>query len=212
MKQTNRRTLWQALGRPLSALAIMGLSGCISFTSTAPSDQYDGPIKVDVFAARGFLSGSDYEHYVLDNSVLWRECGSVAPRKPSTEPDKPKMEGDDLLARDPSLVVQQRRAERLSSDQRAAAVARAIRLFNLLEQSPSDIPPPGGLFSLTQPGLVELTLNVGDKKRKIITSVDAISDPNSPALEAANGLYATLRGIGPAICGTRTFFGIPDRK
>src|SRR5690348_3195856 len=67
--------------------------------------QTSGELKVDLFSARGFLGGSEYERYYLSGKVLWRECGSISPSAKAARAKSggEKIEGDEVLSKDPQL-------------------------------------------------------------------------------------------------------------
>ena len=71
---------------------------------------------------------------------------------------------------------------------------------------------PGSVFSLGSPGLFEMLVAIGEKKERVISSVDAVADKKSKTLEKAHELFAMLRGVGPEMCGARTFYGIERRS
>ena len=186
------------------------LSGC--FSQREPGEIYESNIDIDtlqldVFAARGFLGGSDYERYVLKQDVLWRECGNVVATGAQQQRDR--VEGDAVFADDPSLDMVQRRVEEVSSAQRRKIALVAQRLIEEIKQREQRRPPsPGSVFSLSSPGLFELQIAVGTESQRIVTSVDAVADKDGRVLETAHELFAGLRGIGPAICHSQTFFGV----
>jgi hypothetical protein len=175
-------------------------------TAAENSVQSSGPLKVDVFSARGFLGGSEYERYYLTGKLLWRECGSISPAAKKTAAH---IEGDTVLSNDPQLHIQERRVEKLTTDQ-----VRTLRseiqdvLSSITPDDKQSTPPPGSVFSLADPGLFEMMLAVGEQKERIISSVDAVADNKSAVLEKVHQLFAKLRGIGPEICGAKTFYGI----
>ncbi len=170
-----------------------------------------GPLSIDLFSARGFLGGSEYERYYLSGAILWRECGSIASgAKPAA--GQKKLEGDEVLSTDPQLKIEQRRVERLSAAQAKEIRARALEVLALVNpETKREEPPPGSVFSLSAPGLFEMLVQVGTKKERVISSVDAVAEKRTATLEKAHELFSTLRGVGPTICGSTTFYGI-DRK
>ncbi len=189
----------------------LALSSCAQMNSSSTfSGNISEPVEVDVFSARGFLGGSDYERYHLKGNVLWRECGNVnvgSVSKPTKE-----IAGDSVLEKDPNLNIEERRVETLSREQLNAIKSRAARLRHTLSTTPAAEPPPGSVFTLTDPGLFEMEVQIGSDKNRLVTSVDALTDQTSPNLKDAHSLFSTLRGVGPVICGSNTFFGIPRGK
>ena len=193
------------------AVSIASTYGCsaIGLSGLGTSEAYvpvGAPLAVDVFSARGFLGGSEYERYVIKDNFLWRECGSISQAKASASSEE--LEGDELLGEDPSLKVNQRRVEKLSPEQMTRLKQLAARLLKAKEKTEKRSPLPGGYFSLSDPGLFELGVKLGKADARIVTSVDAVADKNSPELAETYELFASLRGVGPTICNARTFFGI----
>ena len=199
------------------ALCAALLAGCSAGHSLDSGDRepegvaVNGPMKIDLFSARGFLGGSEYERYYLTGSLLWRECGSIE-AQPKASAKKPELEGDKVLTSDPQLHIQERRVEKLTAKQADSIRAEAISVLAKIQAGAKHAePPPGSVFSLGDPGLFELMVSVGDQKERLISSVDAVADRSSPTLETAYSLFSKLRGIGPEICGSDTFYGI-ERK
>ena len=197
----------------LPILAVLTL-GCSVHETAPPSSSSSslpaasGPLQIDVFSARGFLGGSEYERYYLTGSLLWRECGSVSPA-PTTASKKAPLEGDQVLSSDPQLHIQERRVEKLTRAQAQSLRNQALSVLSSVDPNTKHSePPPGSVFSLADPGLFEMLVAVGDKKERIISSVDAVADKKSATLKQAHELFAKLRGIGPEICGASTFYGI----
>ena len=166
------------------------------------------PLYLDLFSARGFLGGSEYERYFLKDDFLWRECGAVNPNQAIAEPSS--LDGNQFLEADPTLKIEQRRVENLSSDQRLLMKQRTLELIRSIgESSPKkSLPPPGSYFALSDPGIFELQLTLGEKRHLVVTSVDAVAEKESDSLQKAHELFQLLRSIGPEICGSSTFFGI----
>jgi len=164
-----------------------------------------GELKIDLFSARGFLGGSEYERYYLTGNILWRECGSISAAAKSS---KPKLEGDQVLSKDPQLSIQERRVEKLSRDALRAVRMQAARVLEARRAKKTAEPPPGSVFSLADPGLFEMMVQVGGSQDRIISSVDAVADKRTDTLDKANELFTILRGVGPEICGSKTFYGI----
>lgn len=162
---------------------------------------------VDVFMARGFLNGSNYERYFLADDVLWRECGEVLEEGSASSRPK-QLEGDEFLTNDPKLNIVERRVESVSKKQ-SNILQEAARSINApLQSERATLPAPGELFSLTAPGLLEVRILQNGKSTRFITSVDATSTPETPAQRATNELVTMLRSIGPVICNSKTFYGI----
>ncbi len=171
-------------------------------------------LKVDIFAARGFLDGSDYERYVLKGGALWRECGGVlqkdarATRSQAGATGKTKNAA--VFREDPNLSAVENRVESLNQEQLDGLTAYARDILDISEKQRLSLPLPGSVFSLTQPGVFELGVSMGQKSTRVVTSVDAVADREARivAAERAHRLFRALRSIGPVICKSRTFFGV----
>ena len=172
---------------------------------TESVDADAGDLKIDLFSARGFLGGSEYERYYLTSNILWRECGSISA---AAKTGKPRLDGDQVLSKDPQLSIQERRVEKLSSGALRAVRAQAARVLESRRSKKVSEPPPGSVFSLADPGLFEMLVQVGGSQDRIISSVDAVADKRTDTLDKANELFTILRGVGPEICGSKTFYGI----
>jgi hypothetical protein len=165
------------------------------------------PLQIDIFSGRGFLGGSDYERYYLSDDLLWRECGNVTTAPKGNMPPKP-LEGDTVFPADPSLSILERRVDKISSEQQLKLKVKAAELFKIKVLSDVKEPLPGSVFSLSEPGTLEINIVFGSSKLNLLTSVDAVADKETPVLEKTNKLFSALRGIGPVICKAETFFGI----
>lgn len=191
-----------------AAFAISTFSACAPMSALEEPETIDaqsGDLKIDLFSARGFLGGSEYERYYLTGNILWRECGSISAAGATK---KVKLEGDQVLSRDPQLSIQERRVEKLSRDAVRAVRVHAAKVLEARKAKKIDEPPPGSVFSLKDPGLFEMLVQVGGAQDRIISSVDAVADKRTDTLDKANELFAILRGVGPEICGSKTFYGI----
>ena len=166
----------------------------------------NAPLVIELFVARSFLGGTEYERYMLAGGVLWRECGAIAGKAVGQALEK--LDGDELLPRDASLQLKERRAEAVSTAQQLKLKIRAVELFKVAALSESETPLPGSFASLSDPGLFQLKVALGKEKQGVITSVDAVADKDSAVLQRVYELTAALRDIGPAICGAKTFYGI----
>ena len=185
--------------------AACGLSQRYSTTSTPATSDFgaeevdtSAPVKIDIFSARGFLGGSEYERYYLTGNILWRECGTISNAHKQTALHT-ELEGDQVFRPDPQLTIQERRVERLSKEERKKILQTAASVLKASAERSIPEPPPGSVFSLADPGMFELLLAVDKEKKRIITSVDAVADRHSPTLDKAHELFATLRGIGPCV-------------
>lgn len=199
----------------LNGLLLLLLHGCahsaMEELSSLPEEFKNAPLTIDSFSARAFLGGSDYERYYYTEGKLWRECGQVT----SSYLDQPQpkvVEGDKVFPEDPSLSITKRRVEKISTEEELRLKARAAALVIAEATGEGKEPPPGSVFSLSEPGVLELNVSFGSKKVKLITSVDAVADKETPALQQANVLLSYMRGLGPIICDAETFYGIARSK
>ncbi|MBP9837889.1 MAG: hypothetical protein KBC84_04175 [Proteobacteria bacterium] len=167
-----------------------------------------GPLQIDVFAARGFLGGSNFERYHLVENVVWRECGDINSKSKKKEIT---LKGDSLFKNDPQLETQERIVDNLNKEKLVTIQNSVLKLMETLKADPSTLPPPGSVFSLSDPGIIEVEITVGKNVKHLITSVDAVSDSETSKLKAMNNLITNLRSIGKEICHQDTFFGIGKR-
>ena len=188
-------------------LITASLCGCSSFY-VAPTEPRpaDSKLEAEVFAARGFLGGTDYEQYKLASGVMWRECGAVLSKVARAK--ETAKEGESVFRPDNSLQPQERRVEELNLDELTLLTNRAFELSKAAKQSSQKLPAPGSLFSLAQPGLVEIAVTIDGKKERFISSVDAVAEGNTAVTKALNEFYGTLRSVGKPICNANSFYGI----
>jgi hypothetical protein len=164
-------------------------------------------LSIDVFSARGFLGGSEYEQYKMSEGLLWRECGAVR-SKPGAA-SQGSQPGDQIFSPDPSLNPAERRVEDVQKSEQVTLEDSVNALLAEVNAAPGRKNPlPGGIFSLAEPGLFEMAVEVNGKKTRIVSSVDAVSEEENDTLVKAKELFSKLRAIGPVICNARTFFGI----
>lgn len=171
--------------------------GCSSKAPQKPIPKELTKIHLDLFAARGFLGGSDYEHYTMNDGILWRECGALTPKK-----------GEENVRNYP-LKVQQKRLESLTPEAQYPLI-EAIRALKqkASSQDISRLEKPQSVRSIKDGGLFDLQISEGSSSLSIITNVDAVSDPKSPVAESLKSLFEKVRGVGPVMCNWQTFFGI----
>lgn len=203
--------------------SLLACGGAAS-SRNVPNVPHAGPLHLDLFSARGFLGGSDYERYVVDGDILWRECGNVIPagKRRTAVPGAP-LQGDQVLTPDPQLNTVERRMEALSADDLQNlrnAAARVLEVAARESGAPASgdrprtltlsdrLPAPGSIFSLVSPGVFELSLSLGRDSGRFVTAVDPVAEREDEALTELHSLFSTVRGIGPVICNAATFFGV----
>ncbi|HQH26723.1 MAG TPA: hypothetical protein PLP17_04940 [Oligoflexia bacterium] len=206
--------------RYLSTCCLLLLCAAASFSACAKrridassltAELRSAPLEIDVFAARAFLGGSEYERYYLNHDILWRECGKLSPAAKKM-PRPANLAGDAVFPDDPSLTLVTRRVEKLSADQELQLKVAAAELLKTKAMSDEKEPLPGSAFSLSEPGTLEMSLVFGASKLRIVTSVDGVADKETPALSHVSDLLSFVRGIGPVICEAETFYGVPRKQ
>lgn len=190
---------------------ITAFSGCSSSDKSPPLSSEHAAllseaVTIDIFSARGFLGGSDYERYYIDSDVVWRECGHI-PDEARPPQKNVHLEGDKYFSPMNELVIEQRRVEQLATPQGVALRKRVENVLTLLKTS-NKTPAPGSVKSLAGPGVFEMKIRYRGNKQIVLSSVDALSDEGSPLLKETKQLFSLVRGIGPVICEQATFFGI----
>ncbi|MCC6931668.1 MAG: hypothetical protein IT292_00230 [Deltaproteobacteria bacterium] len=167
-----------------------------------------GAISVDIFAAHGFLGGSSYERYYLENNKLWRECGSLDDEQTETKPSA----FPDVFLMHPTIVPKDASFETLSNDLLGRISAALVPLQSYPAKNPKKTDKAGSLFSLSGGGVFELSYSQNSKKFKISTSLSAISNAETVDNRNVNELFSLIRGIGPDICGSKIFFGVGKKS
>lgn len=194
----------------LAAFAAAACSGTSQHSVPGEAVFAKRQLQIDIFLARGFLGGSEYERYAAKDGFLWRECGQLA-EAPSPRSKHSSLEGDELLPPDPGLVVKERRVEKLSKAQARFIASRALDFVEAEKNSQKDLPLPGSVYSLSQPGLVELVVFTDGQEHRVVTSVDAVVEGETKELEGSLKLSEAIRGVGPEMCDAKTFYGIARR-
>lgn len=184
--------------RSILLLSPFFLVGCFLQQPTNMAPEKLVEVELDIFAARGFLGGSDYEHYTLKDGLLWRECGSI-PRK---------MIGSSNNLSEKTLEVRQKRLESLTAIEQAPIV----RALNEVKEGISKVgikslPSPQSVKSMRDGGLFELKSG----RLELATTIDIVEDGKTREAKKLRTLFETLRGVGPLICESQTFFGIGRR-
>jgi len=171
------------------------LSGCFVEQTPKPPPKEVVKVELDIFAARGFLGGSDYEHYTLKDGLLWRECGSLPLKKGVTESG----------AATKTLQVRQKRLESLTAaDQAPIIEALGVVKLDLDKAAIKALPPPQSVKSMSDGGLFELKSGA----LELATTVDAVGDEKTKEAGKLRKLFERVRAVGPVICEAQTFFGI----
>lgn len=176
------------------------LSGCFGSQPTPPQVHELAKADIDLFAARGFLGGSDYEHYTLKDAMLWRECGSLAPKPGSSTPDAVK---------NGPLKVQQKRLEALTADTQYPVIEALHALqTEATAEALAELPKPESVRSIRDGGVFEVQAELGGKHLSILTNMNTFDEPKTKLLQATKLFFERIRGRGPLICNAQTFFGV----
>lgn len=191
--------------RPFAAgFLVLCTTSCATMFGDSGEEQrpvrVNSSLVVDIFAARGFLGGADYEQYKLSGGELWRECGHVPqPSTVKTGATGPTKAG---------LSPVERRIDSPTRPELSELLNAAEAVLTESATKRERLPTPGGISSLVDPGVVELRISLDGKQRTFITSVDAMSDGGSPVAKSLRALFERVRGVGPVICKAPTFFGV----
>jgi hypothetical protein len=142
--------------------------------------------------AQRFLTGPEFERFLLRNNELTIECGEVA-----------------LTRSDRTLSLSERKKETLTPLQVAEIKRDAHLLLNRSSSSDGSLPAPGTLSSLSDHGIAELHFVLEGQSSIISTSLESMSDPHSYRAKQLQELFLRLHKAGPKeICGHRTFYNI----
>lgn len=196
--------------RNIKIIFVLVLLSCMSAScslNNRASFPDDTSVELDVFMARGYVGGSEFERYHIDGDLLWRECGTIK-RKKTASKGKKNAPGDNIFPYDPNLSLEDRTVESLQDEQLDILFSHISETLEERKKSAEVGPPPGSIFSFSEPGLIEVRIGVGDERASIITNVDATAESELPALKAVKGLVEYVRGVGAPMCNARTFFGL----
>ena len=187
----------------MSFLAI--LTAC---SSTTTSTYVEGDqISIDIFAGRGFLGGSSYERYYLDGNTLWRECGNV-----TREDNVKSSEILSAFTYHPNLKLVNTGQEILTDSEFKKIASVASELFSSIsDKGKAGLPGPESLFSMANAGVFEIRISYNGEERSFVTSLDGINSGLFGTQVTARRLFTQIRGVGPVMCASRTFFGIERR-
>lgn len=188
-----------------SVVFVFILAGCSLISSSPQLSEQDqqAPLVLDLFAGRGFAGGAEYERYHLTDKILWRECGTIERKKQEIKSNKKQQASS---RSDPNLSATDKGVVTLSDDE-LATIKFAAR--ELLSQNITNVPPPGALFTMIQPGTYELEFSLGEEKGQLTTALDSVSTKNPTTLVFARDLYVALRAAGEKnSCTDHDFFGI----
>lgn len=191
--------------RHVIAVLLLSFAACATMTEEEllVEEKLQGEnTQVDVFVARGHLTGADFERFVVKGSVVWKECGSVDKRAvPRSAEGQPSSQN--LI---PALTLEDSQVERISAELRRRVNKRSLKIFEFTDDD--DLPSPGGVFDLTSTGVFECQIQVAGETRRFVTSFDAVARKQNTLLRQLHFLYAGLRNIGDLGCGRENFFGV----
>jgi len=166
------------------------------------------PLAIDIFVARTFLGGPDFERYHLRGGTLWSECGSIDLRSKKTGMNAKELPSREVFPYDPNLVIKEKRQGDITQAESMTLKKEAEVLIQVLDEASERLPSPGTIASLSDSGIFELSFEIAGKKKKLITSVDDVADGNSPGLKQVKKLFTAVRPAGVKICREKTFFGM----
>ena len=168
-------------------------------------------LTIDIFAAHGFLGGSSYERYYLENNKLWRECGELTENEDDSKDAKPSA-FPEVFAAHKSILPKDACFDTLTTKQ-LAAVARAVQSVKTTSSNTTAVREhPGSLFSLSSGGAFESKITLSGSPQSVSTTLTAVSNAESGRDQALNELYSLLRGVGREMCGSKIFFGIGRKR
>ena len=177
------------------------LSACSSSSKSTPSLTFSEiPKEIDLFAARGHMTGSSFERIHIKDGIMWKECGSV----PKTSSRK--------LKADSKLLVEGELLHHLNQSEKNILAKNFEDTKEAVSSASSGFNPPGSIHSLAKPGVFELRAKDNSGTTHILTSLDEITNAETIKAKKARRFYQTLRSIGTLPCERETFFGIASKK
>ena len=194
------------LGQAVILLSL--LTSCSFFgekeQAISPHQFNTSSMTIDIYAGHGFLGGSSYERYYLENNKLWRECGALSEDETEAKPSA----FAEVFAAHPSIQPKDASFETLTPKQ-LTDIARAMQALKTVANSNVITPQQAGsLFSLSSGGAFEMKFSLNGGASTISSSLSAISNAESPRDKAANELFMVVRGVGREMCSSKIFFGV----
>lgn len=168
------------------AAAMLFAAGCAASVDRQPLPVTD---YMEFFMRRASSSESEFEQYKISPGGVFIECGEFVRGRP--EPTTQKFIPSDSL-------------ELAAVREKAAVVQRLISAEN------SPLPPEGKGDSMFDPGQFSLSLGEGENLVELKTTVNAVSDADTPITRSLKSFAVTLRkALKTEDCGKDDFYGIP---
>ncbi|MBL7662890.1 hypothetical protein JNK13_09090 [bacterium] len=157
-----------------------------SIQSEVNSAQDSAQTEIEVFMARGYMGGSNYEKLHLKNGILWAECGEIDRKKVETAPAE-------------ETIV------KLTASNSAEAATQTAALWGF-KDSFQTFPQAGSAFSFTGPGILEVKNLTANSSFK--TSVDSVANEDFKASKPLLRLINILRREAKLNCTSKSFYGL----
>lgn len=149
------------------------------------------PTSIELYISRAALTDTEFEHYKVLSSNMFRECGKVRRGRHITD-----HQGVNPIDEVKLLELKKLAGEVLNEP-----------------QGDHDFLPSGKNAHFADPGQLLLTLETDEKQFDIKTSLDSISQAASPAEVQVRKLVTALRHASTdPNCGKKPFFGLPGDR
>lgn len=173
----------------LSLAALVSL-GCSNRTVTALPEPIGREIEyIELYMSRASSSGTEFEQYKVSPGGIYMECGDIYRGRPTPVTQDFKNSSPELLN---SLTP-------LAED-----------IISTMKKDPQKLEAPGKSNSMFDPGILNLSIGIGNDKLDLHTSVDAAVNAINPLERKIKRLIQTIRNrLGNSDCGKNDFYGIP---
>ena len=194
-------------GLALTAVWFSNL-GCSNIAQNpAPGIKAELPRELSVYAVRKSITGTEYERYVLKDSVLFSECGKLSESAKVSDSSKDKMGPIALQLgryRAERKSVHARELTRVEKTKLAPDIQDTLNQLNKNKDRQKDYP------DLDSVGIFEVLVDQESlaSPAHVLTSFDSVSDSGTEFNSTLRRLFKKLRSHPGSQCSETPFFGI----
>lgn len=148
---------------------------------------------LELTVSRASLYSTDFEHYKLEGSNLFYECGELQRNR---------------------FIARMQEIEKPAEDLSAAVQVAASDLLTVKDTTAYTLPAPGKNAHLADPGILTLVVTGdGGRKEEFKTSLDDTLSGSSKLLDRLLEVSRRLRGLpSNPPCNSKVFYGMKPLK